>query len=270
MARFFRKNYGRHLPKDRAARILDLGCGPGHFLYYLQKDGYTDYLGIDSSPECLEFCRERGLNAGLADAFVHLAENAGRYDAVVCNEFFEHLPKDRAFELARLCRLALSDGGVLLIKVPNMACPVAATRSRYEDITHETGYVDESLRTMLEVSGFGEVDVLAPDIYVSRHSTVNFAARMACRLTTAWYSRPLPPLRHSRAPRDDQEPAGRCPQGTDRRRGVSAAMGKLLIIGLDGADHEYVRARLDAGGCPCSAASPARDPSACCAPPCRP
>ncbi len=27
-------------------------------------------------------------------------------------------------------------------------------------------------------------------------------------------------------------------------------MGKLLIIGLDGADHEYVRARLDAGGLP--------------------
>ncbi len=186
-ARFFRRNYGPHLPQDRAARVLDLGCGPGHFLYYLQQDGYTDYLGIDSSPECLEFCRERGLNAGLADAFVHLAENAGRYDAVVCNEFFEHLQKDRAFELARLCRLALRDGGVLLVKVPNMACPVAAARSRYVDITHETGYVDHSLRTLLEVSGFGQVDVLAPDIYVTRYGIVNFAARLAFRLTTAWY-----------------------------------------------------------------------------------
>ncbi len=186
-ARFFRKNYGPHLPQDRAARILDLGCGPGHFLYYLQQEGYTDYLGIDSSPECLQLCQERGLNAGLADAFVHLAENAGRYDAVVCNEFFEHLQKERAFELARLCRQALTDGGVLLVKVPNMACPVAACRSRYVDITHETGYVDHSLRTMLEVSGFADVRVLGPDIYVTRYGLLNLAARLLFRLATAYF-----------------------------------------------------------------------------------
>jgi 2-polyprenyl-3-methyl-5-hydroxy-6-metoxy-1,4-benzoquinol methylase len=186
-ARFFRRNYAPHLPQDREARILDIGCGPGHFLYYLQQDGYTDYLGIDSSPECLQLCRERGLNAGIADAFVHLAENAARYDAIVCNEFFEHLDKERAFELADLCRLALKDNGVLLIKVPNMACPVAACRSRYVDITHEMGYVDHSLRTMLQVCGFGEVTVVAPDIYVTRNPLANVAARLLYRLVTACF-----------------------------------------------------------------------------------
>ena len=31
----FETNYGRFMPQDRKSKILDIGCGAGHFLYFL-------------------------------------------------------------------------------------------------------------------------------------------------------------------------------------------------------------------------------------------
>src|SRR4051812_43231134 len=43
--------YGRHLPKDKNAMILDIGCGDGNFVYWMQQAGYTNAHGIDLSAE---------------------------------------------------------------------------------------------------------------------------------------------------------------------------------------------------------------------------
>ena len=130
-ARYYGKNYGPFLPADRAAAILDIGCGPGHFLFYLQGQGYSAYEGIDLSPECVEVCRSQGLRAQQADAFEYLAARRGALDAIVCNDVLEHLPKDLGFRLAEQCRAALKPGGVLIIKVPNSAAPIVGARARY-------------------------------------------------------------------------------------------------------------------------------------------
>ncbi len=183
--RYFARNYNRHLPSDRAAAILDVGCGPGHFLYYLKKRGYTNYLGIDLSEECLEVCRQNQLRASKADAFEYLAAKAGTFDAIVSNDLFEHLPKDRGFALAELCRKALKEGAPLIVKVPNSACPVVGARARYSDITHEMGFTAHSLRTLLLVSGFTEVEVFSPDIYVTRNPVANLAGKALFALVTA-------------------------------------------------------------------------------------
>jgi 2-polyprenyl-3-methyl-5-hydroxy-6-metoxy-1,4-benzoquinol methylase len=183
--RFFRKNYAPHLPARRDARILDVGCGAGHFLHYLRSEGYTDAAGIDTSPECIALCAEQGLNPQQADAFEYLKENPGRFDAIVCNEVFEHLPKERGDELAGLCLNALCNGGVMMIKVPNAACPVVGTRSRYCDITHETGFTSHSLKMLLTVAGFRDVRVVAPDIYVTSNPVANIAGRCLFGVVTA-------------------------------------------------------------------------------------
>jgi cyclopropane fatty-acyl-phospholipid synthase-like methyltransferase len=36
---------------DRSARILDLGCGHGVFIYFHREAGYTNVVGVDKSPE---------------------------------------------------------------------------------------------------------------------------------------------------------------------------------------------------------------------------
>jgi SAM-dependent methyltransferase len=185
--RFFKKNYGPHLPGRRDALILEIGCGVGHFLHYLQREGYVRAVGIDTSPECVDACKSQGLNPQQADAFEYLSGKAGQFDAIVCNEVFEHLPKERGDELATLCLNALTEDGVLLIKVPNAACPVVGTRGLYSDITHETGFTDHSLKMLLTVAGFQDVQVLGPDIYVTPNPLANIAGKFLFRsLTTAY------------------------------------------------------------------------------------
>ena len=182
--RYFLKNYQRYLPHEKDSVILDVACGVGHFLYCMRKRGYTNCTGIDISPECVDQCLRNGLNAKKADVFEHISGKKGCFDAIVCNEFFEHLKKDRAFELARLCREALKQRGVLIIKVPNTACPVVGSRARYSDITHEMGYTDHSLHTLLLASGFRDVKTFGPDIYVTRNPVANVAGKMLFHLVT--------------------------------------------------------------------------------------
>ena len=185
--RFFLRNYDRYLPHTRDARILDLACGGGHFLYYLNRRGYTNYVGLDIAEECIEICSSKGLPAQKGDGFEYLTGKKRFFDVIVCNDFFEHLPKDRGFTLAKLCLNALRGGGKLILKVPNAACPLVGCRTRYVDITHEMGFTDHSLRTLLLSSGFTKVIIVGPDIYVTRNPIVNVAARTLYYVVTALF-----------------------------------------------------------------------------------
>ncbi len=40
-------HYGRFLPQDKSANILDTGCGSGGFLYFLRSLGCVNSTGID-------------------------------------------------------------------------------------------------------------------------------------------------------------------------------------------------------------------------------
>ena len=185
--RYFSRNYDQYLPHDKDSAILDVACGPGHFLYYLKKRGYKNYTGIDISSECLEVCTRFELNAKKAEAFEYLSDRKGIFEAIVCNEFFEHLKKEQAFSLAELCREALKKGGVLIVKVPNTACPVVGSRARYSDITHEMGYTDHSLRTVLLAVGFQNVQVFGPDIYVTQNAVANVVGKVLFHAVTAMF-----------------------------------------------------------------------------------
>ena len=50
-APYLKKVIRKHLPQDRNTRILDLGCGYGALLYWLQQAGYRNLEGIDRSAE---------------------------------------------------------------------------------------------------------------------------------------------------------------------------------------------------------------------------
>lgn len=36
-----------YLPKDRLSKIIDIPCGYGNILYFLQENGYKNYRGYD-------------------------------------------------------------------------------------------------------------------------------------------------------------------------------------------------------------------------------
>src|SRR3990172_3620343 len=75
-------------------RALDLGCGTGIFLDSLAR--YGEAVGLDSSPDALDFCRERGLTRLVrADgALIPFGDEA--FDLVTANDLIEHIEDDAA------------------------------------------------------------------------------------------------------------------------------------------------------------------------------
>ena len=74
-------NFGKYLPAKMDARILEIGCGGGHFLYFLKKKGYTNYLGIDISSEAIEAVNKTiTCRAEKADALSFLVNQENCYD----------------------------------------------------------------------------------------------------------------------------------------------------------------------------------------------
>ncbi|NQT32165.1 MAG: class I SAM-dependent methyltransferase [Candidatus Omnitrophica bacterium] len=157
----FERRYGRFLPEDKDAAILDIGCGSGHFLYYLDKAGYRNFQGVDLSKEQVEYCRKNITEkVKLADGMEVLASGEV-YDVIVANDLMEHLPKNDVIPFLEKARAALSEEGVFIARVPNMSNPFSL-ESRYCDFTHEVGFTEKSLYQVLWVAGFRNIDVLGP------------------------------------------------------------------------------------------------------------
>ena len=155
--------YDPYLPKNKNARILDFGCGVGHFLYFLKKMGYNNFIGIDISPQQVDFVRKYITNnVILADGFDFLKEalrERDYFDVIVLNDVIEHIPKVKILELLKLMFYVLKSGGKIFIKTDNMGNPFNL-RSRYMDFTHEIGFTEHNLYQVLYVTGFRKIRVL--------------------------------------------------------------------------------------------------------------
>jgi len=157
--------YGNYLPADKDAPMLDIGCGTGHFLYYLKKKGYTNFLGIDISESQVKFCRDNiTTNVEVADAFEFLANKINDYSVISANDVIEHTPKEKVISFLKLTYQALTSNGILLLKLPNMSNPFALD-SRYRDFTHECGFTEKSIYQVLYMSGFRDIQIYPSKIY---------------------------------------------------------------------------------------------------------
>jgi cyclopropane fatty-acyl-phospholipid synthase-like methyltransferase len=158
-------NFGKYLPARMDARILEVGCGGGHFLYYLKKKGYANFLGIDLSDEAVELCHERITSCvEKADAFSFLTNQENLYDAIFSSDVIEHIPKDKILFFLTLVYNALKPSGVLLLRLPNMSNPFALN-ARYRDFTHECGYTEKSIFQVLYLSGFRIINIRPDQFY---------------------------------------------------------------------------------------------------------
>ena len=164
----FELNYGNYIPLQKDAKILDIGCGTGHFLYYLEKKGYNNFLGIDISPQQINFCRKNvSKHVEIADAFEFLKDKKNIYDAIVANDLLEHIPKGEIIKFLKLTNEALKSEGVFCMKTPNMGNPFTIYL-RYKDFTHEAGFTDMSLYQVLWTAGFQDIQILPYKIYIHR------------------------------------------------------------------------------------------------------
>jgi len=165
----FENNYKKYFPVDRNAKILDIGIGRGEMLTCMKQWGYSNSFGIDISPSTVKFCKSLGLECTVVnDTAEWLLENKDSFALITLLDVLEHVKKDDTISFVRAIRVALKEGGTLILQVPNMQSPDSQLH-RYNDFTHETGYVEHSLSQVLLTAGFESIKINRFEDYVSEH-----------------------------------------------------------------------------------------------------
>lgn len=162
----YRRQFLPLLPGDKNAEILDLGCGSGSLVWFLQRNGFQNASGIDLSRDLVVAGTQLGVRNLRHGNFNEQIQTADLFDAIVMRDVLEHVPKPEMLGLLRRCRECLKPGGALIIQVPNAAAPFAS-KLRYEDFTHELSFTAESVTQVLLLSGFNRVRCLPSDALVS-------------------------------------------------------------------------------------------------------
>lgn len=140
----------RHL---RPGRVLDLACGVGYGTRLLAERSGNPVIGVDLSPEAIEYARSRYAGAGVefraADAMRFM--DAQGFDSIVSLETVEHLPDPSGF-LARTLTL-LRRGGSFVASVPT-------TPTTDVNPHHLHDFTERSFRAAVAVHGLEEIDCL--------------------------------------------------------------------------------------------------------------
>jgi 2-polyprenyl-3-methyl-5-hydroxy-6-metoxy-1,4-benzoquinol methylase len=162
----FEYNYLKYFPKDKGGRLLDVGIGRGEMLSYMKDLGYENYYGIDISPSTIDFCKSLDLPCELVeDSTAYLTANPDSFDVITLLDVLEHIPKAEIITFVKALRLALKPGGVLIIEVPNLQAPDGYLH-RYNDITHETGFIEHSFAQVLLAAGFKKFKIVGFEQFV--------------------------------------------------------------------------------------------------------
>jgi len=149
------------LPANKAATILDIGCGSGQFLYYLRARGYTNAQGIDLDGQQVEVAKSLGLKASREMAGAFLDAHPGSIDMIAMLDILEHFTREELFTLLNAVSAKLAPGGVLIASVPNADSPVS-NRAIYADITHEIAFTATSFAELFYCHGLKLVAIRDP------------------------------------------------------------------------------------------------------------
>lgn len=134
---YFRDIVEHFAPGDR---MLDVGCGTAWL-----HEHFSDYVGIDVSPEAVEFARSRGRNAFVHDIEQRLPFDDASFDGVIVKDVLEHVLEPVAVvrEIARVLR----PGGRVFASSPD------AQRWVWDDYTHRRPYTLSGYKRLFRDQG---------------------------------------------------------------------------------------------------------------------
>lgn len=163
---FIPKYIIEELPKNKNAKILDIGCGFGQMIRKTKELGYTDISGIDINKNSVEYCKSVNLNVSLiSDLQTFLDSSNVKYDMIIMSHIIEHLKKEEIIPiLESMYTNALADNGQVIVLTPNAQAAIGAYWL-HEDFTHNVILTPGSLYYVLYMAGFKDIRFL--DIYAT-------------------------------------------------------------------------------------------------------
>ena len=135
--------------------VLEIGCGTGQFLRYLQFKGVSKITGIDHDIALKKFIHPNVRpNFRAVDIFVYLRDLSPeqKFDRIVLFDVLEHFDQHDGCKLLSQLTRILAENGQIVVQVPNMASPWGA-QHQFGDLTHKTAYTPNSIRQLALSSG---------------------------------------------------------------------------------------------------------------------
>ena len=140
----------------KGKRVIEVGCGDGNFLQYLQQAG-ASVCGIEPSRRFQEIARARGFH--VIEGYVARGSTVpgAPYDAFVTRQVLEHIPDPNDF--LQGIRQILAPTGVGLVEVPSLE--QALEQGRFYDFfpDHLNYFSVHTLRHALERNGLEVLDL---------------------------------------------------------------------------------------------------------------
>ncbi len=148
----------RRMPSaSPGGRLLDIGCTTGRYLMNLREKGW-DVQGVEIDADAADIARSQyGLTVHTGDAEDVLPKFDGEsLDVITMWHVIEHF--SNPLTVLQEVRRILKPGGLLMLELPNFACPFASLFGQYwfplEVPRHLYQFTPKTLAAMLEKAGF--------------------------------------------------------------------------------------------------------------------
>lgn len=142
-------------------RVLDIGCGSGWIAERLQQHGAEAY-GVDTSQAAIALAAGKVDPSRLRCGTLASAKfETGFFDAAVAVHVLEHVEDPAAFVTE--ARRILKEGGILLLRIPNLASLEARLAGEkwyhFDYPFHVAHYSPRAVTRLLQSCGFSDVRV---------------------------------------------------------------------------------------------------------------
>ena len=142
-----------------ATDVVDVGCGRGELLGLLRARG-AKARGVDASPAMVELCRAAGLDVEQGDAVGYLERQPdGSIGGLAAIQVVEHFAPAYLTRFLETAYHKMRGGAPLVLETINPACWMAFFETYIRDLTHQRPLHPDTLRYLVQASGFTHVDV---------------------------------------------------------------------------------------------------------------
>lgn len=139
--------------------VLDFGCGRGEFLE-LCKEAGIPAKGVDINESMAKRSLDKGLDVEITDGFNYLSSLP---DESICAftafQVVEHLTQQQLWQLVQTALVKLKPGGVIILETVNVES-LFSLKNFYLDLTHKKPIPPQTLRFLLEIVGFKNIDIV--------------------------------------------------------------------------------------------------------------
>jgi 2-polyprenyl-3-methyl-5-hydroxy-6-metoxy-1,4-benzoquinol methylase len=135
--------------EDNKKTVLDIGCGWGYVLAFLQDDGFDCY-GIELSKPVAEIARSK-FNLNIADVPIEEYSPDMKFDAITMFGVIEHVKNP--VEILSCCRRLLNDGGYVLMFTPNFESVAVSVQRENASMVYPGLHLHHFTRASIERAG---------------------------------------------------------------------------------------------------------------------